>query len=105
MKVVEGFFKDTIRNKHPREFGISVARVVFVDCDMKEPAKLVFKFIEPIIQQGMILVMDDYYSYKGGSSLGVSGAFMDFCDKNPNIQWRTLFSYGYGGIAKIVSEI
>ena len=105
VKIVEGFFEETIKDKHPSQFDMSAARIVFIDCDLKEPAQIVFSFIKPIIQQGMILVMDDFYSYRGDSCLGVSGAYKKFCEENQNIKWRKVFDYGYGGIAYMVSGI
>lgn len=105
IEIVEGFFEETIKDKHSSEFDMSVARIVFIDCDLKGPAKIVFDFIKPIIQQGMLLIMDDFYSYKGDSHLGVSGAYKEFCEENQNIKWRKVFDYGYGGIAYMVSEI
>lgn len=104
VNIIEGFFEDTIANKTPENFGIEKARIVFIDCDLKEPANLVFKFITPALQKGMILVMDDFYSYKGDKNLGVSGAFHEFCQNNPHLHFRRLLDFGLGGIAYILSE-
>jgi hypothetical protein len=49
--------------------------------------------------------MDDYFSYKGDPDKGVAGAFAEFLKKNQNIEVRQLLTYGYGGVAYIVSRV
>lgn len=104
-QIVKGYFEDTIRDKTARDFKVEKARIVFIDCDLKEPAKLVLEFVRPAIQLGTILVMDDFFSYKGDQTRGISGAFEEFCAKYPTIKWRRILDYGYGGIAYIASQV
>ncbi len=105
VEIIEGFFEETVAGKSPTDYSIEKARIVFIDCDLKDPAKHVFEFITPILQKGMILIMDDFFSYKGDKRLGISGAFHDFCDKNRKLEFRRLFDFGLGGVAFILSDI
>ena len=43
-KIVEGFFQDTLK-VNPINYEIKSARVVLIDCDMKESAKLSLNFL------------------------------------------------------------
>ena len=47
------------------------------------------------------VILDDYFSYKGSKTKGVCGAFQKFIKEN-NIITRTIFSYGMGGVVKII---
>jgi len=105
VKIIPGYFEQTLQNKTASGLGVKKARIVFIDCDLKEPAALALNFVQPILQQGAILIMDDFFSYKGDAQKGVAGAYNEFCQKYPNISWRKLYDYGYGGVAYIISDI
>ncbi|MEK6706813.1 MAG: TylF/MycF/NovP-related O-methyltransferase [Candidatus Poribacteria bacterium] len=102
--IVKGYFEESLKEKVIADFGIQKSRIVFIDCDLKEPSRLVLEFVRPSLQQGMILVMDDFFSYRGSETKGVAGAFYEFCEKYPNLKWRKLLDYGYGGAAYILVE-
>ena len=100
-RLVPGFFEETLR-KSTSSYGIQRARIVLIDCDLKEPASLALQFVRPILQQGTILIMDDFFSYKGDTKRGVHGAFSEFCQKNPAYIWRRVCDYGFGGAVMIL---
>jgi O-methyltransferase len=103
--IVSGYFEDTLSGTTATSVGVQKARVVLIDCDLKEPAALCLDFIAPVLQLGTVLVMDDFFSYKGDESKGVAGAFLEFCKKHPTIAWRHIYDYGYGGVGYIVSSL
>ena len=50
-----------------------------IDCDLYESAVPVFNFIEPLLQEGTLIYLDDYFSgYKGSPKKGVALAFSQF---------------------------
>jgi O-methyltransferase len=103
--IVPGFFEETLTKKSAKDYGIKQARVVFIDCDLFDPALLAMEFIQPLLSKGTVLLMDDYYSYRGDPRLGVQGAFAEFCRRHPQYLWRRVYDYGFGGIAMIVGYI
>ncbi len=103
--ISEGFFEDTIKNKSCHDFGISKIRIGFIDCDLKQPAKLALDFMKTGMQEGMILLMDDFFSFKGSSEKGVAGAFYEFCRHNKHIHFMKLFDYGCLGSVFVVERI
>jgi hypothetical protein len=105
VKLVKGFFADSLDGHKPSDYGIGAARIIFIDCDLKSAAASALGFCAGLIQEGTILVMDDYFSYRGNSELGVAGAFAHFQIEHPQLVWRQLFSYGYLGQAFICSSI
>lgn len=53
--------------------------LVTVDCDLYESAVPVFKFIEPLLQEGSVIYMDDLFvGTKGSPKRGVARAFLEF---------------------------
>ena len=103
-QIIKGFYKDTLKKK-PIEYGIKKARVIMIDCDLKDPTMLALQFVKETLQKGTIILFDDYIFYKGDEKKGEHGAFEEFKAKNPSIKFRPAFEYGYGSKAFIVTEI
>ena len=104
-RIIKGFFKDTIKNKTTKDLKIDKARVVMIDCDLKESTRLALEFIKPSIQEGTIILFDDFVFFKGDKKKGEYGAFEDFQKKYPQILFRRIFDYGYGSRAFIAHKI
>ena len=50
-----------------------------IDCDLYELAVPVFNFIEPLLQEGSVIYIDDLFAgYKGNPTKGVARAFREF---------------------------
>lgn len=104
-QIIEGFFEKTLTLKTPKEYGILKARVILIDCDMKEPTLLALNFAKSVLQVGTIIIFDDYIFYKGSKKKGEFAAFEEFKNQNLHIDFRPAFEYGYGSKAFIVSSI
>ncbi len=105
MRIIKGFYKDTIKNKTTTDFKIDKSRVVMIDCDLKESTHLALEFIKPSIQEGTIILFDDYNYFKGSKNKGEYAAFSDFQKKYLEILFRRSFDYGYCGRAFIAYKI
>jgi len=105
MRIIKGFYQDTIKNKTTLDLNIDKARVVMIDCDLKESTNLALEFIKPSIQEGTIILFDDYVFFKGNTEKGEYGAFSDFRKKYPEILFRKIFDYGYGSQASVAYKI
>ena len=104
-RIIKGFYQDTIENKTTKDLTIDKARIVMIDCDLKEPTRLALEFIKPSIQEGTIILFDDYAFFKGSKDKGECGAFNDFRKRYPEILFRKIFYYGYGSRAYIAYKI
>lgn len=104
-QIIQGFFEETLTKKKPKDYKITKARVVMIDCDMKQPTLLALNFIKDILQVGTIILFDDFIFYNGSSKKGEFSAFQQFKEENSHIKFREAFEYGYGSKAFIVSEI
>ena len=53
--------------------------LVNIDCDLEESAMPILPFIEPLLQPGTVVYIDDYFAgYRGSPTKGVSRVFHDF---------------------------
>ncbi len=102
--LVKGFFSKTLKEKTAPERGIKAARVVLIDCDLKGATTEALTFLLPVLQPGMILILDDFYGFRGSQKNGVAGAFNAFKEANPQLKFSKVFSYGYGGVAFMLSS-
>jgi len=105
MRIIKGFYQDTIKNKTSLDLNIDKARVVMIDCDLKESTELALEFIKPAIQEGTIILFDDFVFFKGNEDKGEYGAFNNFKKKYPEILFRRIFDYGYGSKAFIAYKV
>lgn len=106
VKLVKGYFEEIFVNKKTSEIcGEDKCAVVFIDCDLMNPALISLEFVKPILQDGTIIILDDYWAYKGNPELGTSGAFRTFLQNNPGIKVRQYNTYGYGGMSFVVYKV
>lgn len=106
VRLVKGYFEESIKDKDVSLVcGSTKCAILFIDCDLMGPAYIALNFIKPILQVGSVIVLDDYYAYKGNPELGTSGALCTFLKENPNIRLRQYCKYGYGGDSFMITEI
>ena len=95
----KGYFEETLIGNSCRK-----SRIIFIDCDTQSSVNLALNHLSTSLQEGTILILDDYFSYKGSEEKGVAGAVSVFCSKN-KIEIRRISSYGMGGVIMIISKL
>lgn len=100
-KLIDGFFEDSIQGRDIKKFNISKARVILIDCDLRSPTEIALEFIKPTIQEGTIILFDEYNCYKGNIKKGEYVAFEKFKQGLSEFCFRRVFDYGYSGRAFI----
>lgn len=99
IRAIKGFYDVTLNKTLQDELLQSnrKAAIVNVDCDLRVSAESVFQFIEPLITEGTILYLDDYYIGDGGSPMkGVGGAFHDY-EKTSRFSFLPFRNVGWWG--------
>jgi hypothetical protein len=102
--LVKGYFEETIQTKTALDFGIERISVALLDCDLGTPALLALNFMVPALQRGTVLILDDYFAYRGSQKEGVAGAFCQFQTEYPHLKFRRLFDYGHGGQGFVLAD-
>ena len=106
VRLINGYFEETVKDKNVNEmFEKEKCAIIFIDCDLMNPSIIALNFINPILQIGSIIILDDYWSYKANPSLGVAGAFNKFLNDNENIKVKRYFDYGIGGTSFIIENL
>jgi hypothetical protein len=103
VRLVPGYFETTLTGQTASDLGLDAVAVALIDCDLGTPAELALSFLRPALQPGSILILDDFFAYRGSSQEGVAGAFERFRTRHPELDFRRLFDYGHGGQGFIVS--
>ncbi|MGQ0663490.1 MAG: TylF/MycF/NovP-related O-methyltransferase [Pseudomonadota bacterium] len=81
VRPVKGFYAHSLTPSLQRRFLDQESKIALaaIDCDLYESAGPVFKFIEPLLQEGSVIYIDDLFAgYKGSPAKGVARAFREF---------------------------
>ncbi len=106
VKLIKGYFEETVANgKGHNIHGHDKCAIIFIDCDLMHPSSIALDYIKPLLQEGSIIIIDDYFAYKGKEGFGTYGAFRKFLQENSNIKVRDFSDYGYGGKSFIVVNV
>ncbi|OGB74954.1 hypothetical protein A2810_02600 [candidate division Kazan bacterium RIFCSPHIGHO2_01_FULL_49_10] len=106
IELIRGYFEHSFTE--PRAValrGQEKCAIAFIDCDLMNPALLSLEYVKPLLQAGSVIILDDYWAYKGDATLGIAGALKSFLENNPGIHLREFYRYGYGGTSFIVERV
>lgn len=81
VRTVKGFYSESLTTALQSELVEAgrKAMLVNIDCDLYESAVPVFRFLDPLLQEGTVLYIDDLFAgYKGSPSKGVARAFLEY---------------------------
>lgn len=90
--VIPGLFGDTCTPRTAAKHSLQKAAIVMIDCDLYESTVPVLKFIAALVQQGTVLIFDDWFRFKGSPDAGEQRACREWLANNPHIEliefWR-----------------
>lgn len=78
------------------------AAIVNIDSDLYVSAKDALNLVSPKLQQGSVLLMDDWNCFNASPEKGERKALREFLDGCPEIQAEPWFAYHYTGQAFII---
>lgn len=81
--LVEGFFDRSLTPEIKRRHAMSSAALVMIDCDLYQSTVPVLEFIADLLQQGTILLFDDWYAFAEADDRGEPRAFREFLAAHP----------------------
>jgi len=70
------------------------AAVVHIDCDLYESTKTVLDALTPTLQDGTVVLFDDWFHYRGNPNKGEARAFHEFLENHD--EWRAQPYQTYG---------
>ena len=96
---IKGYYEESLTEKLQRELSKNPPSIVNIDVDYFTSAKLVLRFLEPLLQDGTIIYFDDIYEYLGNQNKGEIRAIREFESKN-----KTLMPYYQHGIPSLFGK-
>lgn len=100
--IVKGFYEKTCHQKTKDHYHLQKAAIVMIDCDLYESTALVLDFLTDIIQQGTILIFDDWFRYKGDPDCGEQRACREWLARNPQLKLIEFWRQGPQAVGFIV---
>ncbi|MFC1752959.1 TylF/MycF/NovP-related O-methyltransferase [Thermoproteota archaeon] len=104
VQITEGWFKDSLNEQRKKELPISKASILWVDCDLYESTVPVLDFITGYVQNGTILIFDDWFCFRGDPDKGQQRAFREWLSKNTSITASEFHKYSWHGNSFILHK-
>jgi O-methyltransferase len=82
---VPGWFDKVLTDELRIQNGLNAACMVFIDCDLYESAVPVFRFLTDLVQDGTVIIIDDFFRYRGNPNKGIQRAFKEWLAGCPHI--------------------
>ncbi|MBL8191426.1 MAG: hypothetical protein JNK38_25640 [Acidobacteria bacterium] len=87
-----GWYDETIAATIPAKY--DKVALLHIDCDLYESTKLTLDGVAPILQDGCLVLFDDWFHYKGNPNKGEARAFHEFLVEHPEWGAQPYKSYG-----------
>jgi hypothetical protein len=100
--MVAGFYGDTLRPELAEKLGLDRAALVWIDCVLYESARCVLEFIRPLLQNGTVLMFNDFYRFKGHPALGERKALGELLAAHPTLHLTDYARFASVGQAFLV---
>jgi len=89
---VKGYYDESLNRELQQRFLPERAAVVYIDCDLYKSTVPVLEFIKDFLQEGTVIVFDDWFCFRGDPERGQRRAFAEFCERNPELRFQTFVS-------------
>jgi hypothetical protein len=86
VQLIPGWYDQSLNEPLKQQLAIEKASIVLIDCDLYESTVPALNFITSYIQDGTVLIFDDWFSYKGRLDQGEAKAFGEWLDAHPSIR-------------------
>lgn len=63
--IIKGFYNQSLTEAAKKTHQLNKASIIHVDCDLYVSTVDVLRFCESLVQEGTVLIFDDYYSFAG----------------------------------------
>ena len=82
--IVNGWFDKVLNSELRNSLDVFKASVILIDSDLYSSARFALDFITPFVQDGTIVLFDDWFCFGGSPFCGERRAFSEWLKKNPN---------------------
>jgi hypothetical protein len=82
IRLVKGWFNESLTPELKVKHEMKAAAIVHIDCDFYESTVPALEFVTDLIQNGTVLIFDDWWMYYGRSDRGEQLAFNEWKEKH-----------------------
>lgn len=100
---VHGFYNETLKSVQIKFLENFHASVIYIDSDLYESAVCVLDFIVPYLQEGTIILFDDWNIFKGNNEMGERKAFKEWTARN-NVEYSHFKDFSWHGTSFIIHK-
>ena len=90
--IIDGYFNEAGVTEAVNKVCKKVA-LIHIDCDLYDSTVHAFKLVKEKIQDGCIILFDDWFNFKASKNEGEQKAFYDFIQQNPQFEFIPYQSY------------
>jgi O-methyltransferase len=98
---VKGWYNDTLNEETRRSYDIQKVAIAYIDCDLYESTVPVLEFLTPLLQEGTVLIFDDWFCHRASPDLGEQKACAEW-QKKHRINLTPYHMFGWAGNSFIV---
>ena len=91
VKTIPGWYSNTCTLDTLEKYNLRKASVIWIDCDLYSSTKEVLQLVTHLIQDGTVLIFDDWFSFKGSPFRGEQKAFSEWIS-SPEIKNKFVFN-------------
>jgi hypothetical protein len=96
---VKGWYHETLTEKTKKIYDLEKASMIHIDCDYYESAILALDFITDLIDDGSVIILDNYNFFRGHPQLGERRAFSEWLKKNAHVTATQLATNDFHSVA------
>ena len=96
-ELIEGFYDQTLTAGLAASKGMAPVAVALVDCDLYVSTVPVLKFLGPLLQDGSIILFDDWNIFGESNEVGERKAFAEFLEANSGWRAEPYVTFGWHG--------
>jgi colanic acid/amylovoran biosynthesis glycosyltransferase len=100
--LVEGWYDQSLTPAIKQSLGLEPVAVALIDCDLYVSTVPVLKFVADLLQEGSILLFDDWNCLDASDEMGERRAFREFLDAYTCWEAETYIKFGWHGQAFIM---
>lgn len=97
--LVEGFYEDSLTQELHGKHDFKPASVVLLDCDLYSSTVEALAWVNNYLQDGTILLFDDYFSFGDKDGLGQPKALQEFIEAHDSYSIEHLWRFSHNGNA------
>ncbi|MBI3825231.1 MAG: class I SAM-dependent methyltransferase [Candidatus Rokubacteria bacterium] len=97
LTIVPGWYGEVLTAETRQRLPLQKAAIVWVDCDLYESTVPVLDFVTDYVQDGTVLVFDDWFCFRGDPDRGEQRAFREWLQRHPSLRATPFHRFGWHG--------